>query len=764
MIFLTGDAGESLLQRAQETHPFGYLLPPFEERQLRLNLQNALAMHEREKKHRETEMRLERNITELQDQAQLLKVVFNSLSDGMVVTGTDGNFLFVNPTAESIVGMGATDSPADQWSETYGAFYPDKKTPFPSEELPLMRAMRGEVVDDVALFIRNQARPEGVYISVNARPLQENSDKVKGGVITFRNITELKETEAKLQETIGALQSQTRLMETVFNSISDGVVAADENGNYLVFNDSAQRIVGPQLPETTFEQRPEIYGLFFPDKETFFPENELPLTRAIRGEATIGVDMFIRNQNNPRGTYVSVSGNPLSDDSGMAKGGVIIFRDVTELKEAEIQVQQSAARLQTQAQLMETTFNSISDGVVVADENGKLTIFNPSATRIAGIGITESEPAQWTGQYGIFFADQTTPFLEQELPLLRAIRGEASDEVDMFIRNPSVPDGVYLSVSGRPLRDESGLTTGGVIVFRDVTERMRAEEALTQAFAQGRLEIVDTVLHNIGNAINSVTIGVGTIQEQLARNKLVIRLSALARAVEAHRDDWIPYLQSDPQGQKVMPFILALAQDFARQNEQLIQTVERVRDRVDYIVDIVQTQKSPESETIVRKEADLRKLINDAVKMLQELVSRGNIRIHIDCQNAPKVIRVHESKFHQMLVNLIKNSIEAIDDLARSGGLEAPPCIRIRSYVRQEFLVLDVIDNGIGIAEKHSRIIFNAGYTTKETGTGLGLHSAANFVVGSGGKIHPLSSGAGQGTTMRVLLRLSSLGLQNPGR
>ena len=112
-----------------------------------------------------------------------------------------------------------------------------------------------------------------------------------------------------------------------------------------------------------------------------------------------------------------------------------------------------------------------------------------------------------------------------------------------------------------------------------------------------------------------------------------------------------------------------------------------------------------------------------------------------------------------MLVNLIKNAMEAIDDLAKSSGLKAKPRIQIRSYVQGDFLVFDVIDNGIGIEGKNSRIIFSAGYTTKGGGSGLGLHSTANFVIGSGGQIYPLSPGAGKGTTMRIKLRLSSVAL-----
>ena len=88
------------------------------------------------------------------------------------------------------------------------------------------------------------------------------------------------------------------------------------------------------------------------------------------------------------------------------------------------------------------------------------------------------------------------------------------------------------------------------------------------------------------------------------------------------------------------------------------------------------------------------------------------------------------------------------------------PAIHIHSYVEEEFLVLDVIDTGIGIEEKRQRIIFAAGYTTKKSGSGLGLHSIANFIIGSGGEIYPVSAGAGKGTTMRVKLRLASVALK----
>ena len=110
-----------------------------------------------------------------------------------------------------------------------------------------------------------------------------------------------------------------------------------------------------------------------------------------------------------------------------------------------------------------------------------------------------------------------------------------------------------------------------------------------------------------------------------------------------------------------------------------------------------------------------------------------------------------------MLVNLCKNSIEAIDELIRSGVLNKTPRIEIKAYTSGDFLYLDVTDNGIGIEKKNYKLIFTAGYTTKKSGTGLGLHSSANFVIGSGGKIYSLSEGIGKGTTMRIMLRSSSI-------
>ena len=86
----------------------------------------------------------------------------------------------------------------------------------------------------------------------------------------------------------------------------------------------------------------------------------------------------------------------------------------------------------------------------------------------------DARVTEWSARYGIFQADTVTPYPPHDLPLARAMRGEVVHEVELFIRNPNKPEGVWISVNGGPLKDESGELRGGVIVLRDITERTRA--------------------------------------------------------------------------------------------------------------------------------------------------------------------------------------------------------------------------------------------------------------------------------------------------
>ena len=745
VLLLTDGAESETLERASSAMSYGYVLRPIEERQLRLAIENALRLH--------------RGKTVLVERSRRLSRLLDNVDAAMVAIDSGGFINFVNPLAESLLERRQAELSGVLLSDVFAVDSEEAAVPaqaiIPGAAIVSNVLQGGAPISGASATLITSNRQK-TPVSFHAAPLRDAQRNCVGAVVVFRPGTKAQQIEHELQRTVIRQQSRLRLMETVFESLSDGVVVADENGYFLLANPSAWQMVGGLNGQgRPVSQWSEYFGFFHSDESTPMPSHELPLVRAMRGEATDGEELFIRNASKPEGAHLSVSGSPLQGDVHRTGGGVIVMRDITERKATEKKLQETVAELSQQTQLMQAIFDAMSDGVVVADEQGQFTLFNPAAERIVGMGMTDASPDQWTAEYGIFYNDRATPVPTSELPLVRAMQGITSDEMDIFIRNASKPEGVHLSVNGRPIL-ANGAAQGGVIIFRDVTDKVLAEEALAKAFAQGRLEVLDTNLHNVGNAVNSVAVGAETLREQLTNNPLLRRFSAFSESVRAHQDDWGDYIRHDPQGRQVLPFLLAFGDALGKENQQLLRTVGRVNSQANHIVDILRTQRSLGRST-ARKSVNLRQVVSNALKILQEGLSGRGVRTHLNFGNVPQEIWVEESQFQQMLVNLFKNAMEATDELRQKGGPAGLPRIELRAYVRREFLVLDVIDNGIGIARENIASIFRAGYTTKADGSGLGLHSAANFINASGGKIQPLSDGVGQGATMRVMLRLSTV-------
>jgi PAS domain S-box-containing protein len=141
----------------------------------------------------------------------------------------------------------------------------------------------------------------------------------------------------------------------------------------------------------------------------------------------------------------------------------------------------AAAFLRSQLDLGPAILDSMGDGLLVSDEAGRCILFNPAAERFLGPGPANVPYTEWPGRYGLFLPDTVTPFPADQLPTCRAIRGEESNHVEVFVRSDHVPGGIFLSATGRPLRDEQGVIRGAVVVLRDITEGKRVEEELRRS-------------------------------------------------------------------------------------------------------------------------------------------------------------------------------------------------------------------------------------------------------------------------------------------
>jgi len=137
----------------------------------------------------------------VEERIRVLESAIESMGDGVVVVDEHGKFLLCNSAARRIYGRDPVDEPVDHWSATYGIFLSDRVTPFPPHQLPLARALNGESTDQVELFVRNAAHPDGIFVESTGRPLRDAEGRVHGGIVVLRDISSHKQTEFELRDT-----------------------------------------------------------------------------------------------------------------------------------------------------------------------------------------------------------------------------------------------------------------------------------------------------------------------------------------------------------------------------------------------------------------------------------------------------------------------------------------------------------------------------------------------------------------------------------
>ncbi len=170
-----------------------------------------------------------------------LKAVIENMIDGVVVVDRDGKFLFFNRVAEKILGMGSIDSSPSDWTSRFGCFTPDGSRLISPDELPLARSMRGEEVSDFEMLIRNPGVPNGALIRTSSLPLRDEDGVLQGGVVCFRDVTDLKKAEERLERLSNAVEQTA---DSVFITNKDFVI----------------EYVNPAFVQTTGYEREEALG------------------------------------------------------------------------------------------------------------------------------------------------------------------------------------------------------------------------------------------------------------------------------------------------------------------------------------------------------------------------------------------------------------------------------------------------------------------------------------------------------------------------
>ena len=290
----------------------------------------------------------------------------------------------------------------------------------------------------------------------------------------------------------------------------------------------------------------------------------------------------------------------------------------------------------------------------------------------------------------------------------------------------------------------------------DAKERARAELAEAQqrlialSRQSGMAEIATSVLHNVGNVLNSVNVSATIVADKI-RDSRVYELGAIVGMLREHAGNLDDFLSRDPKGQRVLPYLGKLGSHFQEERRLLIKELQLLTDHVGHIKRIVATQQNYAKVSGLIESVSLGELVEDAVRILQSGLECQHITLLRDFEDVP-CLHSDKHQILQLLLNLLRNAKQAIDD---AGKPERLIRVHIRRY-GDDRVRLEVIDSGVGLARENLTRIFAHGFTTKADGHGFGLHSGALAAQQLGGSLWADSEGPGLGATFTLELPLTS--------
>jgi PAS domain S-box-containing protein len=315
----------------------------------------------------------------------------------------------------------------------------------------------------------------------------------------------------------------------------------------------------------------------------------------------------------------------------------------------------------------------------------------------------------------------------------------------------------YLHVVKSPVFGADGKFAGTQGIMLDITQRKLAEQKLNQLHKElvdasreaGMAEIATSVLHNVGNVLNSVNISTSLISEKIRGSKIT-KIGRLAELIRAHEKNLGDFMQNDPKGKQIPDFLANLSLTLERERDEVIHEVGSLESNIAHIKEIVIMQQSYAKSMGVMESLKVNDLVEDAIRMNDGAISRHRVKLVREFTDTPPIL-TSKHKILQILVNLIRNAKYACDDSGRDDKQ-----ITVRVANGGDVVKISVIDNGIGIPPENLTRIFNHGFTTRKDGHGFGLHSGALSAKELGGDLVVSSEGTGRGATFTLLLPLKA--------
>lgn len=465
-------------------------------------------------------------------------------------------------------------------------------------------------------------------------------------------------------------------LRSVLENAPDAVIFLDANGIISAWNRGATTVFGHR--EESVLGRPLDF-LSCPTSVA----TEFSLTRALSvvmdGESTIRGDHCLCTSAQER-VDVDATIAEIRDDDGQRLGFSVFARDITARKRYQELLEEARERLTV-------TLHSIGDGVITTDTDGLVTFLNPVAEALCGWPLTEAVGKPLMRVFDIVSEATRAP---REDPVKKVLAtGETVELANHTLLISRAGTERAIADSGAPIRDGNGRILGAVLVFRDVTEKQRIENALLR----------DRQLEAIGLLAGGIAHDFNNILTALFGNISLVRL----------------HVQHDAS-------IIGLL-------DQVDQAFYRARDLAQQLLTFAK------GGAPIKKAGALREFLSETVKFL---LHGTPVVARYELPDDLWAAEFDAAQMSQAFSNILLNAVQA---MPKGGTITVAACnVRIASdelppLQGGRYICVSIIDNGLGIPEADRERIFHPYFTTKESGTGLGLATTYSVIRRHGGHI-----------------------------
>lgn len=425
----------------------------------------------------------------------------------------------------------------------------------------------------------------------------------------------------------------------------------------------------------------------------------------------------------------------------------LVATQTKELKEQNLLLENRMNAYSHLVEDMKLKLDSVGDPIRIIDKDYCVSYANKSFLEMCG--AVKEEDVIGKKCYEVFPGENCDT---ENCPLKLVMNG--AEKVDYDVRK-KLPDGNerFYMLNVRPYYSEEREVIGIMEIFKDITVRREMQDlAESSAQQQGRMEMANNVLHDIGNALTGISVHALKPQNQKDWDEIKSLRQLKNLFVKKNAD--LASAFGREKSEELFRFIDALAAALEKRCASSVEFSKKIARAVGHMTSVLDLQRlyMKESGAPLATDIPIRNMIDDALLMLAAGAEKRNIEVKTSFDGQNPYVQGDQTRLIRVFLNVIKNAYEAFDaiDSNTSNVFQ----VNVYADNEKDQAVIVFADNASGFHPERAENFFTRGFSTKEKGLGIGLHECRSIIESHGGTIAIESEGEGKGAKVVIKLPL----------